>query len=490
MAKSVKANYLFNLINSASQLLFPLITFPYASRIMMADGIGQVNFFQSIISYISLFTCLGIPMYAMREVAKVRDNGKKMTQIAVEILLLHAFLSLLGYVVVAIVCMIVPQVQTNVPLFLILSVTIFFTAIGCEWFYQGIEDFKYVAVRGLIVKSVSIVLLFLLVKTKEDILWYGIYTVLGTLGGNVFNFIRLRKYLYRNVVHFSTLHPFRHLKPALQIFVFNVIVSIYLQLNNVLLGFMKDAEAVGYFTAATKIMIITMSVSGALGTVMIPRTSNLIAEGKMNEFKLLIQKSYDFILAITMPLTVGLIFISKSAILLLSGDGFVPAILTSQIVAFNILMVGISGVMGLQVLYPMGRINIVILCTFIGAVVNVVLNVLLIPVYGHNGTAVAYMLAEVAVTVSMFIIGRRHIPIQFFKKEHLHYVLGSVCMGICLYWVLLLELDDFMTLITMLIVGLMMYISVILILKDTMGMLFWKIIKSYLDKCQYKKKLG
>ena len=191
MAKSVKANYLFNLINSASQLLFPLITFPYASRIMMAGGIGQVNFFQSIISYISLFTCLGIPMYAMREVAKVRDNGKKMTQIAVEILLLHAFLSLLGYVVVAIVCMIVPQVQTNVPLFLILSVTIFFTAIGCEWFYQGIEDFKYVAVRGLIVKSVSIVLLFLLVKTKEDILWYGIYTVLGTLGGNVFNFIRL-----------------------------------------------------------------------------------------------------------------------------------------------------------------------------------------------------------------------------------------------------------------------------------------------------------
>ncbi len=253
---------------------------------------------------------------------------------------------------------------------------------------------------------------------------------------------------------------------------------------------MKDAEAVGYFTAATKILVITMSLSSSLGAVIMPRTSNLIAENKMDEFKVLIQKSYDFILALAMPLTVGLIFTSPSVILLLSGESFAPAILTSQIVALNILMVGISGVMGLQVLYPMGRINIVILCTFIGAVVNVVLNVLLIPVYGHNGTAVAYMLAEVAVTVSMFIIGRRHIPIQFFKKEHLHYVLGSVCMGICLYWVLLLELDDFMTLITMLIVGLMMYISVILILKDTMGMLFWKIIKSYLDKCQYKKKLG
>ena len=113
MTKSVKANYLFNLINSASQLLFPLITFPYASRIMLADGIGQVNFFQSIISYISLFTCLGIPMYAIREVAKVRDNTMEMTRTTVEILLLHAFLSILGYLVVAVICMTVVQGREN-----------------------------------------------------------------------------------------------------------------------------------------------------------------------------------------------------------------------------------------------------------------------------------------------------------------------------------------------------------------------------------------
>ena len=115
MAKSVKANYLFNLINSASQLLFPLITFPYASRIMMADGIGQVNFFQSIISYISLFTCLGIPMYAIREVAKVRDNPEKMTRITVEILLLHAFLTLLGYMAVAVICLTVGWTRRSWP---------------------------------------------------------------------------------------------------------------------------------------------------------------------------------------------------------------------------------------------------------------------------------------------------------------------------------------------------------------------------------------
>ncbi len=482
MAKSVKANYLFNLINSASQLLFPLITFPYASRIMMADGIGQVNFFQSIISYISLFTCLGIPMYAIREVAKVRHNPEKMTRITVEILLLHAFLTLLGYMAVAVICLTVTKVQTDIPLFLLLSATIFFTAIGCEWFYQGIEDFKYVAVRGLLVKLFSVVLLFLLVKTKEDILWYGAYTVLGVLGGNIFNFIRLRKYLHRDVINVRALHPLRHLKPALHVFALNVVISIYLQLNNVLLGFMKDAEAVGYFTAATKIMMITMSISSSLGAVIMPRTSNLIAEGRMDEFRILIQKSYDFVLALAMPLTVGLIFTSPSVILLLSGKGFAPAVLTSQIVAFNILMVGLSGVMGIQVLYPLGKINIVILCTLIGAAVNVFLNVLLIPRYGHNGTAVAYMLAEVAVTVSMFLIGRKYIPIQFFKRRHLNYVLGSIVMALCLYFISLFGLANVIMLIIMMVVGVIMYACVELILKDPIGVFFWETIKSHLNK--------
>lgn len=474
--KSVKANYLFNLINSGSQLLFPLITFSYVSRIMLADGIGQVNFFQSIISYISLLTCLGIPMYAIREVAKVRDNATEMTRTTVEILLLHAFLSLMGYVAVSVICMTVTQVQTDIPLFLLLSTTIFFTAIGCEWFYQGIEDFKYVAARGLLIKVVSVVLLFLVVRTKEDILWYGAYSVFGVLGGNIFNFIRLRKYLHRDVIDFRTLHPMRHLKPALHVFALNVVISIYLQLNNVLLGFMKDAEAVGYFTAATKIMVITMSISSSLSAVIMPRTSNLIAEGRMDEFKALVQKSYDFILALAIPLMVGLIFTSPSAILLLSGIGFAPAILTSQIVAFNILMVGLSGVMGIQVLYPLGKINIVILCTLIGAVVNILLNILLIPRYGHNGTAVAYMLAEVAVTVSMFFIGKKYIPIRFLKRQHLNYVLGSVVVGGCLHFISLLELENIATLITMVSVGGLVYILILLSLKDPIGIMVLSLV--------------
>ena len=262
----------------------------------------------------------------------------------------------------------------------------------------------------------------------------------------------------------------------------NVIISIYLQLNNVLLGFMKDTEAVGYFTAATKIMVITMSISSALGAVIMPRTSNLIAEERMDEFKALVQKSYDFIFALAMPLMVGLIFTSPSAVLLLSGEGFVPAILTSQIVAFNILTVGLSGVMGIQVLYPLGKINIVILCTSIGAIINVFLNVLLIPRYGHNGTAVAYMLAEMTVTVSMVFIGKRYIPIRFLKRQHLNYVLGSVVMGVCLYFISWLGLGNTATLVMMISMGGIVYVVILLFLRDSIGMIPWKILREKFGK--------
>lgn len=466
MAQSIKSNYIFNLLNSVSQLLFPLITFPYASRIMMADGIGQVQFFSSIISYISLFTCLGIPMYAIREVAKVRSDVAKMSTTTIEILLLHAMLTILGYVAAAIICMTVSDVQTDIPLFLILSATIFFTAIGCEWFYQGIEDFKYVAIRGLVVKMISVALLFLFVKTKEDILWYGAYTVFGVLGGNIFNFLRLRKYVDRKIVNIHDLHPLRHLKPAIHIFVFNAITSIYLQLNTMLLGFLKDVAAVGYFTAATKLMFMTMSVSNSLGSVMMPRASNLIAENKMNEFKNVVQKSYDFIIAISIPLTIGLIFTSKSAILLLSGNSFHPSILASQIVAINIISVGISGVMGMQILYPMGKINIVILCTFLGAITNVIVNVLLIPHYGHYGTAIALATTELVVTVSMYFIGKKYIPIRLLKRQHLNYLISGVTMGIVLFIIAKQEYSNIVTLLSMVLTGGLVYAICLMALHD------------------------
>lgn len=468
MAQSVKVNYILNLINTGTQMLFPLITFPYVCRVIEADGIGQINFFQSIISYISLFTCLGIPMYAIREIARDRSDVVQMNRTAMEILLLHSMLTLVGYAIVAILCLTVPQIQVNIPLFLILSLIIFFTAIGCEWFYQGIEDFKYITIRGLIVKTVSVVLLFIFVKSKTDLLYYGCYTVFGVLGGNIFNFFRLRKYIHRENIIFSELHIKRHFKPVLKVFSFSVVTSIYLQLNTVLLGFLKNALAVGYFAAATKVMQMLLTMSACLGSVMMPRASHLIAEKKEDEFNRLIQKSYDFTLAIALPVTIGLIFCAPSLITALCGVKFDHSILPSQIIAPIILMVAISNVFGIQVLFPKGKINIVTLCCGIGAVADLILNLCLIPFFSYIGTSIAYLGAEIATTVSMYFIGRKYIPIIYFKKSHLTYALGCIVMAFALYGLSLLQLPTLTILLLQGCCGVLAYFIILCICKDEM----------------------
>lgn len=409
-------------------------------------------------------------MYAIREIARDRNDAVKMNRTATEILLLHSMLTLVGYIIVAILCLAVPQIQANIPLFLILSLTIFFTAIGCEWFYQGIEDFKYITIRGLIIKIISVILLFVFVKSKTDLLYYGCYTVFGVLGGNIFNFLRLRKYIHRENIIFSELHIKRHIKPVLKVFSFSIVTSIYLQLNTVLLGFLKNALAVGYFTAATKTMQMLLQMSACLGAVMMPRTSHLLAENKESEFNSMIQKSYDFMLTIAMPMTVALIFCAPSLITTLCGVKFEEAILPSQIIAPIILMVAISNVFGIQVLFPKGKINIVTLCCGIGAIVDLILNLCLIPFFSYVGTSIAYLGAEVATTVSMYFIGRKYIPIQYFKKSHLNYLMGCIMMAVVLFMISRTQLSSFYVLILQGCCGILVYFVTLCIRKDTILM--------------------
>jgi len=480
MAKSLKVNYIFNMLNTVTSLLFPLITFPYASRIMLADGIGQVNFFQSIIQYITLLTCLGIPMYAIRKIASVRDDTVERNKVATEILLLHASLSIMGYVIVALLAAFVTDIQVDIPLFLILSLTIFFTAIGCEWFYQGIEDFKYITIRGLIVKIIAVILLFALVRTKEDILWYAGYLVFGTLGGNVFNFIRLRKFISFRKLPWRELHPLVHLKPALHIFVLNLVVSLYVNLNSVMLGFMSDTTSVGLFTAATKLSHVLLSLVSALGTVMLPRLSNLISTGQKDKFNELAQKSITVVMALTLPLTAGLIMTAKYLIPLFCGNSYEPAILTLQIISPIIIMIGISNVLGIQILYPQRQENKVILCTALGALVNLVLNIWLIPRYAQDGAAVSTLLAETMVTFSMIFIGKKYIPIRWKNKSFLHYFVATCLMTLALFFVSDLFESSIINFSFSIAIGILIYGFYLFFVKESLFMVFISQIKSHI----------
>ena len=465
---SLKTNYIFSLANTVAGLLFPLITFPYASRILLPEGIGQVNFFTSIIAYISLFTCLGIPMYAIREIAKVRNDEKERNKVAKEILLLHAGLTIIGYIIVAILCLTVAKIQVDIPLFLLLSATIFFTAIGCEWFYQATENFKYITIRGLIVKTISVILLFVFVRSKADLLWYGGYTVFGILGGNVFNFFKLNTYVTTTHNPIKELHPLRHLKPALRIFVLNLIISIYINLNSIMLGFIKTPENVGFFAAATKLTNLVLSIVGSLGTVMLPRLSNLIALGEKEKFNRLSQKAMQFIIALSLPLTIGLIITAPFLIPIFCGEAYIPSIIVLQIIAPVIIFIAISNILGIQILYPQGKENIVILCTAIGALLNALINILFIPYMAEVGAAIATVIAEFAVTFIMIFAGRKYIPLKFDLSLYANYIIGSILMFLVLIVINFLNFDlNHYTYLTLLVsIGILVYSSYLIYKKD------------------------
>lgn len=465
MEKSIKINFIYNLLNTVTSLLFPLITFPYVSRILMPEGIGLVNFYQSIIQYIVLLSSLGIPMYAIRETAKCRDDKQKCSITTLEILSLHFILTFIGYLIVFILCCSVSEIKNNITLFLILSAQLFFTVIGCDWFYQGVEDFKYITIRSIIVRILSVIFLFIFVKSREDILLYGIYCVAGIYAGNIFNFIRLRKYLDFSIIR--KLKPFRHLKPALKIFVLNLITSLYVNLNSVMLGFIKGPESVGFFSAATKITQLLLGLTNALGTVMLPRLSNLIANNNYTEFNRLSNIAIKFMFAVTLPLSIAVIMLADNLILLLSGNAYIESIPTLQIISFIIFAIGLSGVLGIQILYPQGKESIVIKSTAVGAVINLLLNFILIPKFSHHGAAVATLLAEIGVTATMIFIGRGFIPVKWKDKQFMNYIIGSILMGVGIYSISLIKLNIAIELILSFIAGILIYATYLIIIKDS-----------------------
>lgn len=425
---SLKTNVIFNYINTITGLIIPVITFPYASRILLPEGIGTVNFLSSIVSYIVLFTSLGIPLYAVKEIARCRDDVELRNKTTIEITVLSILLCLIGYIIVILLGTLIPRINSNLGLFYVLSLSILFTSIGVQWFYQGIEDFKFITIRALIIRVLAAVSLFLFVKDKNDLLIYGAITVGSTVGNNFINFFHLRKYIPFSSFTKYRLDIKRHIKPALHIFVLNLIISIYVNLNTIMLGFMDGDYAVGLYTAANKLPHIILSLVTSMGVVLLPRCSNLIASNRMEEFSQVCDKAFKLVLMIALPATFGLILLSTPIIKIFCGNDFTGAVPVLYWTSPVILFIGLTNVIGIQILYPLGKENIVIYSTIGGAVVNLMLNIVLIPQYSAVGAGISTFAAELAVLIVQIYIGRKYIPVKITKKSNLTYLISSLIM--------------------------------------------------------------
>lgn len=433
MGASIKYNFILNLINTVVGILFPIVTFPYISRVIGPNGIGIINFNYSIVQYITLFTSLGIAAYAVREISRLRSDQQKWRHTTVEILSLHLSLTALGYVAVAVLYLFIPQINEHGLIFLILSMSIFFNAIGAVWFFQAHEDFKFILVRSLVVKLLSAVMLFTMVRTQSDLVMYAVILVFADAGNNLLNFIRLKKYIGRHDVQWREVRLFRHLKPSVIIFALSLVTSLYIDMPTLYLGFMCEEANVGYYTTVTKLLKVIVSIVAALGTTLLPRMSQYFATGEIKRFKELERSGLTFVIGLALPISSALLIIAPEVIMSFAGGEFIPSIEVLRITAPTILFIGIAAIAGYQSLYPQGHERIIIKAALIAVIMSASLNYFLIPVLGQDGAAIAYLVAEISVTIGILILGRKFLSYNFANNSVFKFIISTAVMLAVIY---------------------------------------------------------
>lgn len=416
---SVRFNFIMNSILTVSSVLFPLITFPYISRVLLVDGSGKVAFATSVITYFTMFATLGLPTYGVRACARVRDDKEKLSKTVQELLIISGITTALTYIVFFVLLFIVPKFSAQKELLLIVSISIGLTTIGVQWFYNALEQYSYITTCAIVFKLIGLVLMFLLVKEPKDYKLYAMVYVIGSFGSYVLNFIRLRKFIsFRKT---GTYHLKEHVKATFMFFLLSAAASVYLNLDVVMLGFMKGDTQVGYYNAGVKVKGVLVTCVTSLGTVLLPRLSYYMQKKDREAFYRMVSKAFNFIFVAATPVTIYFMLYARESILVLAGStAFLPAIYPMWILMPTVLLIGLSNVTGIQVLTPMGQERKVVYSVLAGAALDFFFNLFLIPGFGASGAAVSTLMAEALVLAVQCAFLRKEMKgllngIQFLK---------------------------------------------------------------------------
>lgn len=464
--KSLKINFIMNAVLTMSSFIFPLITFPYVSRILLPEGTGKVSFATSLISYFAMFAQLGIPIYGIRACAKVRDNRKKLTRTAQELVIINLIMSIISYLMLAIVLIFVPRLRAEKTLYAIISLTIIFNIIGIEWLYKALEQYTYIAIRSIIFKFIALVAVFAFVHKKEDYIIYGAITLIAASGSSVFNLINAHKFI--GMIPIGKYHFKQHFKPIAIFFAMSCATTIYTHLDTVMLGFMKTDNDVGYYNAAIKIKVILVSIVTSLGVVLLPRASYYIEHKIIGEFYKITNKAINFVFLISLPMMLYFIIFSKEGIFFLSGNAYKNAISPMRIIMLTLIFIGLTNIMGIQMLVPLGREKIVLYSEIAGAVVDLVANFILIPHFASTGAAIGTLIAEIVVWIVQFSALKNEVETAYSKIQYSKILLALIIGCVASIWIKMLGWNSFFTLLLSAILFFGSYILVLILMHESL----------------------
>ena len=424
--KSLKINMILNAIKGIMSIGFPLISFPYVSKILGVENIGRYNFSNSIISYVILFAGLGISTYAIREGARLRNYKEKIEKFSNEMFSINVFSTIVAYIGLLCLLMLVSKFHEYTSLLIILSLQVIFKTIGIELIYSIYEDYAYLTIRSIIFQGLSLILLFLLVKTQNDVNKYTAITVLSSVGSNVMNYVHARKYCKVSLT--TKIDWKKHIKPIMVLFAMSLTVTLYVSSDTTMLGLMCDDYTVGIYSVSTKIYSIVKTILSSVLVVSIPRMSSLIGESKTSEFNEVSTDIYRTLLTLVLPSITGLIVLRKQIVLILSDSTYIRAESSLMLLSIALLFCLGAWFWGQCILVPMQKENVVFKATVVSAIVNVVLNLIMIPIWKENAAAFTTVLAEGISFIWCSYIGHRYTKLSNIVSTTWKSLIG--CLGI------------------------------------------------------------
>lgn len=443
--KSIFYNFFMNVILNISSFVFPLITFPYISRILQPEGVGKISFATAVISYFLLVAQLGIPTYGVRACAKVRDDKGGLNRTVSEIFLISVIMCVIAYILLIISIILVPKFQEEYKALLIISSMILFNTIGVEWVYKALEMYDYITWRSIVFKIIAFIMMFAFVRESKDYLIYGVISIIASSASNIINFIYIHKFVDIRIRGISNL--FFHVKPILIFFAMSCATTIYLNLDVIMLGFLQSDKEVGYYNAAVRIKNVLTSLVCSMGVVLLPRVTNYLEKREINKFKKLEIIATQFVLFFSIPLMVYFIIYAKQIILILSGNSYYGAILPMQYMMPTLLCIGLSNVMGIQIMIPLGKEKKVLFSVIAGAVINLIFNVILIPKYAAVGAAFSTMIAEIIVCIVQYFSERKMLKTLYQAVNPTKIIISTGIGVICSVWISKLELENWLSMI-------------------------------------------
>lgn len=473
--KSIAKNAILNAIKSLLSILFPVITYPYVARVLHAENLGKVTFAQSIVSYFALLATLGVNAYAVREGSKFKGDNKKLNRFCNEIFMTNLFTTGVAYLLLIISVLFIPKLNEYATLILLLSATMFFTTIGVEWINVIFEDFVFITIRSIVAQIVNMILLFVFVRNENDYFIYAFLTVFSNIVVGVWNFIYCRRYVKFRFIR--KVNCKKHLISLLVFFANNLAISLYCYSDTTMIGMMVGDACVGVYSVAVKAYTVIKTILAAVYSVCIPRLSNYYGNGEKEKFYELSNRLFSSLLLIVIPAIVGVIVLAKPIILFLGGVEYSDAIPTLRILSVALIFAIVGGIMSNCINIPTGKERITLSGTVIAAILNIALNIVLIPMFKQNGAAVTTVIAElVVVVVSMALnkdIWKNYKWKEIFVNV-LHAMIGS--LGIVISYWIVKKITQSIILICVFTIPIasISYVVILLLLKNQYA---WKICK-------------